>query len=656
MNPLSNQLLDKLAPLMPGAVKNWRYTLETADTTVKQLVEQQIQQTARRHLGDYHRKLLLSLPPEKTAKGTIQLGTVVYERDKWPAGISASELLQNLAIFGRSGAGKTNVAFHLLGQLVHRGIPVLFLDWKRTARHLLPQLSSSGRQIKVFTAGRSLAPLCFNPFIPPPGMERHIYINHVIDMLADAYTLGDGARSILQETLTDCYASNERWPTVRDVLNHVAGRKCTGRATGWQISAVRALRSLDFAKLSSPEETDQAQLVTTLLRGTTIIELDALNQGAKKFLIPLLCLWIYSVQLSAPKREQLQLVIFVEEAHHVLYRHEQRTKETAMNMLFRQCREIGIGMIVIDQHPHLISSAALGNTYTSICLNQKDPVDITRAAQLSLVAESEKRWFSMLPVGRGIVKLQDRWREPFVVHFPHMEVAKGLVTDDLLAQFLEGKVGMRELKRVRQPVTRHDSRSDEGRFLTEDEFVFLHDVMKHPDDGVKARYQRLSWSGQRGHAVKVRLVKRNWLNEQTVEVGRSRKRALTVPKTAQAKLALDTPVDDRASLVHEYWKRYYAALFQVKGYRVELEASCRNGRVDVLASKSGKRIGIEIETGKSDAVSNVRKCLLSGFDKIIVVAADEEAMRTVERQLAKARLIILARVRLVLRDRENVDG
>ena len=34
---------------------------------------------------------------------------------------------------------------------------------------------------------------------------------------------------------------------------------------------------------------------------------------------------------------------------------------------------ISSGGVVIDQHPHLLSPAALGNTYTTIFLNQKDP-------------------------------------------------------------------------------------------------------------------------------------------------------------------------------------------------------------------------------------------------------------------------------------------
>ena len=86
---------------------------------------------------------------------------------------------------------------------------------------------------------------------------------------------------------------------------------------------------------------------------------------------------------------------------------------------------IGIGMIVIDQHPHLISSAALGNTFATLCLNQRDPTDINKAAALSLVAEQDKRWFSMLPIGRAIAKLQDRWRRPFLIQIPLVKVRKG---------------------------------------------------------------------------------------------------------------------------------------------------------------------------------------------------------------------------------------
>ena len=72
------------------------------------------------------------------------------------------------------------------------------------------------------------------------------------------------------------------------------------------------------------------------------------------------------------------MAIFLEEAHHTVFRSNGRTKESLMNVLLRQGRELGIAFVLIDQHPHLLSAAALGNCYTKIFLNLSDPADINK--------------------------------------------------------------------------------------------------------------------------------------------------------------------------------------------------------------------------------------------------------------------------------------
>lgn len=69
-----------------------------------------------------------------------------------------------------------------------------------------------------------------------------------------------------------------------------------------------------------------------------------------------------------------------------------------------------------------------------------------------------------------------------------------------------------------------------------------------------------------------------------------------------------------------------------------------------MATKASERVAIEIETGKSDVVKNVKQNLLAKHSKIIVVATDETALRKVERELARAGLLIPSRVEVVLRD------
>lgn len=50
-------------------------------------------------------------------------------------------------------------------------------------------------------------------------------------------------------------------------------------------------------------------------------------------------------------------------------------------------------------------------------------------------------------------------------------------------------------------------------------------------------------------------------------------------------------------------------------------------------------LAIEVETGKSDVVWNVKNCMRSRFDKVIVVATDDLAFKKVERDIAKAGLM-----------------
>lgn len=128
-----------------------------------------------------------------------------------------------------------------------------------------------------------------------------------------------------------------------------------------------------------------------------------------------------------------------------------------------------------------------------------------------------------------------------------------------------------------------------------------------------------------------------------VETGRSRKLLLRLSSEARKALGVEAP-SSNASIAHEYWKRVYARRFSIEGYDVEVEAPYGDGRVDVLARKNGESVAIEVETGKSDVVANVKRALAEKVDRIVVVATDEVAYKKVERALAAAGLLIDGRV------------
>jgi len=647
----------KLRPLIPDKISHWLKSHSLADPDLKALIEKQIISTAYQTLGDFHNKILLSLPPESKAKGSINLGTILYDKKKWPLGLSYGEMIQNTAILGRSGAGKTNVTFHILSQLIDRKIPFLFMDWKRTVRHLIPNFKD---KLNIYTPGRSLVKFPFNPFVVPPGIESNVYVNQLVDVMSQAFTLGDGSRSILRKAIASIYDQGSLCPNVSDIIKELEKVPDTGRMGGWKVTAMRALESLEFADLSSNDQISQEQLAEKMLHENTVIELDALAQESKKFLIPLLCLWLYYVRLKSPEREKLKLVIFIEEAHHVLHKRSQTSNETILEMLFRQCRELGIGIVVIDQHPHLLSSAAMGNTYTSVFLNQKDPADINKAAAVCLLDADEKKYFSMLPVGQGIIKLQDRWMSPILVKFPLVAIQKGSVTDDILARYSAINKAKTAGSARNTPAFKHYSsvgQADFGRVpriplydipLGQPAFAFIEDVLRHPDDGVKARYERLGLSIGTANRLKDQLLAQGWLEDQTVDIGQTRKVVLRLSKQSKDALSLDTSEPQHGSIVHEYWKRFYAQQFREQGYRVEFEVPRQSGRVDVVARKDDEKIAIEIETGKSNFVRNVQQDLGAKYDKVLVVATDKLTFEKIEKQLALAGLLIAGRIEIVL--------
>lgn len=647
-----HRLAQKLEPLMPERMVRWRRLRDQADSDVRVTLDKQLVALARQRLGDPRRRPFLSLPPNARVAGTFEFGTVLYDRSYGLMGVSAGELLQNLAIFGRSGAGKTNALLYLLEQLDQRRVPFLFLDWKRTGRHFLPRLDM--KRTQVFTPGRSVAPFSFNPFRVPDGVEPQVYTNHIVDVLADAYTLGDGARSLLQRVLHDLYSRNTK-PTPEAILQALNAIPDRERVRTWKISAIRALESIVQSRLCDDhEQSTSSGHIEHLLRNSTILELDGLSANAKKFLIPLLCFSIYASKMNDRAREQLSFVIVVEEAHHVLHRSPHHARESVLEMLMRQCRELGIAMIVVDQHPHLISPAVLGNTFAAMFFNLKDPRDVRSAAAITGLDEEDRHWLQKLPVGQAIVRLQDRWTEPVLVQVPHMAVDKGRIDDEALHRLQHPSFSRSDretaVKREFEGVRRIRSWDPP---LREEEMSLMHDVLSHPRSPVRDRYRRLRWSVDKGHRIKETLVQRGWLEGETIAHGRTRTLILRPSREARERLGLEEHSSRlrQEGIAHAFWKDWYARRLSGWGYSVRVESPRVGGAVDLLAKRDGRTIGIEIETGKSDFVENVRNGLRSRFDQVVIIVTDESACSRIEQTLARENLLIPNRVTVWLRDR-----
>jgi hypothetical protein len=645
----TRDLLRRLRPLLGSeGAERLGDQLRLADPQTAKLLDVSLRrrlQAATGHTED--EPGLIPLPPEHF-HGDIRLGTCFYGKRPFSGfALRAEELIQHAAFFGRSGAGKTNVAFLLLRELARHRLPFLVFDWKKNYRDLVPQ--PAFRRLAVYTVGRDAAPFFFNPLIPPEGVAPREWLKKLIEIMQHAYFLGEGVAFVLQEVLDGLYRSfgvyegSGHWPTFRDVLDALRARPVKGREAAWMESALRAVGVLCFGAMDWVLNSGARFPLEKLLDRQAVLELDALTNSDKTFLIESLLLWVHHYRMHQPGREKLRHVILVEEAHHVLLKKKQELigAEAVTDVILREIREFGEGIVLLDQLPSLISKPALENTFTTICLNLKEKGDVTAASKAMLLESDEVRLLGQLPVGWGVVKLQARWPKPFLVRFPLFHVRKGVVTDDQVRErFLEGlgvegaAAMMRECMEAVCRLAgggRGEEPGERAPVLSPEELALLADVREHPTCPVTERYERLGLGPKAGTRLVATLVERGLVRPVTVAVPGSHLRLLEFTESGRTALGLDPAGSDRhGGLEHRYWVDRIARELRDAGLDVEVEAPLGDGRaVDLLVHSGNRRVGVEVETGRSDWRANVAKCLEAGLEAVIVAVTRRDLLTSI---------------------------
>ena len=500
------------------------------------------------------------IPPSAAdAAGDYPVGQVVYAgKPQYDFAIREDECIQHIACFGRTGAGKTNLGFILFDQFHRQGKPVLVFDWKRNYRDLLalPEY----KDVEVYTIGGGIAPLTFNPLVPPAGTKPKTWLKKIIQVIAHAYMLGNGTLYMLQQTLDAVYEEYGvydhdpaqgpiQYPTFRDLLNKLKRHQASGREAGWLSSTLRALASLCFGDMDTLVNQGNNQVLDHLLKKPVILELDALTQSDKVFFIQALLLWIHHRRMAEGEREQFKHAVFIEEAHHVLSneRYSLVGGQSVMDLTFREIREFGECLVLFDQHPSQISLPALGNTYTTICLNLKHGKDVSTMAQAMLLDGEQKDLLGSLRVGEAIVKVQGRVPRPFMIHIPEFAIRKGRVDDAAVACHMRPILQQRgpfldqTTNPLASPLRRGSVKASEQTPLQEIEAALLQDVQAYPASGVAARYKRLGISVRQGQKLKARLLQRSLVAEQQEHTKTGRLNRLILTEAGSELLARISP-------------------------------------------------------------------------------------------------------------------
>lgn len=403
--------------------------------------------------------LLIEPPPKALAEnGNIDMGSILYGRKKlYNARIPSKSLLMHMGVFGSSGYGKTNISYNMIRQLSNLGIPVIVFDFsKRNYKDLLG--TELRDRIEIYTIGRDASPFRFNPLVPPEKVEMSQWMKEFAAIFDHAYWLLGGGRHVIFKTLNrlDEKMKDEipRLKHLKDYVNSYASAGVGSRERNWISTAQRPLESLCFRELGEVFDCDVGMTPDHFLQKVgqygkiTILELDALDTNDKTFLIEIIMQWLRDWLIERDEREHLLGAVILEEAHHVLNR-EKSSKlgsETVIDLVFREVRELGLGIIYIDQHPSLVSYPALGNTSTHIYMNlgldTKHASDILDSSNmLGLDYDEQGSYLRKLPVGHGfMLQRQSDFPNPYLVEFPLFPVKKGSINDEDIRELMKNKV------------------------------------------------------------------------------------------------------------------------------------------------------------------------------------------------------------------------
>ncbi|MGC9335125.1 MAG: ATP-binding protein, partial [Anaerolineae bacterium] len=436
--------------------------------------------------------------------------------------------------------------------LVQHEKPFLVFDWKRNYRDLLTR--PEFRDVAVYTIGRDVAPLQFNPLIPPPGTDPKTWLKKLNEVIAHAYCLGNGVLFLLQQAVDAAYAQAgvydqtvQRFPTFRDVLAKARTMDTRGREAGWLSSTLRALSSLCFGGMGELLNSSGNRSIDRILEGNVILELDGLSQADKTFFVQACLLYLHHKKMAENVRERFDRCILIEEAHHILS--GQRTSltgaESVMDTTYREIREFGVSLVLLDQMPSKLSGFALANSYATICMSMSNRADINAMSQ-SLLLDSGKDILGTLEVGQAVVKLQGRIPRPFLIAIPEFQIEKGRVTDEQIRAYMQERLSELETE---DPLLEQIV-SDEGQDVVKKEpddavgqleLAFLEDLLDWPDSGVAARYRRLGLSVRQGQKLKAQLAKEGLVEEGLEHTSTGRRRVVRLTKKGAQVLSQARP-------------------------------------------------------------------------------------------------------------------
>ena len=710
MNPQQQieALCKKLKPILGNQADILWHMYLSEDEKDRRKFAQDIEIIAEKFLKNQpleNPRILLEPPLTESSKGKYLIGDIVYNKKKLHSlHLNPEDFIKQIGIFAITGEGKTNLAYLLALQLLKSKTPFTVIDWKRSWRNLLsakdkhPELNN----VQVFTIGRDTLPFLWNVFQAPPGTDKKYWISTIADTLEKSHLSGPGVAYHFNKIFLKLFKDlpDDFYPNFHDAIKELQNTKVTARELNWKQTAQRIFQSLTLGNASKVFNTRKPMRLEDILKKPVIFELDLeMPKALRVFLSEIILKWIHLYRLSQGESDKLKHILFLEEVHNLFPRNNFYKDNSSIENIYREVRGFGQGLVSITQHPSLLPIELLGNCHTQIYLGLQHADDITTARKSLFLNYDEDFYLNALKIGECIVKIKNRV-EPCLVKTPLVHVSKEVVTDDWLkihhlnSMFMEyvwkdspsqkpfdwntllgnnspdenkdNPIGNYPPQTIRKTHTQGrnrinaSSRREDNRCVnikdkkrnyphnTRPQHKLLIDILEYPFSGITERYRRLNFHPKPGNKYRKDIISEKCARAVKVITGTGWITLFELTKKGKMVLT-DLGYEfknESEGVVHKFWKHRVSEYYRRKGFDVSVEEYYVNGRPDIIVRKGDKKVAIEIETGKSDYVKNVKRALEAGFDEVVCVAVNGVVEGKVARGL-KVQRILDGRVRIV---------
>lgn len=405
-------------------------------------------------------------------------------------------------------------------------------------------------------------------------------------------------------------------------------RKCRGgsRRYGWMESAIRSIEELCKGGFGKALNAEKGMKLEEILSVPVVFELEGLGDDQRRFfcLYFLQAVFLYR-KASSDKREVLKHILVFDESQNIFLREKYGGMLELPSRLAREIREYGESVIAASQQSD-VSESLIANAGFKFVLRCDYPSDVLFASRLM---NMDTKWFPKIPMGYCVARLPVRHLTPFLFRFDPQKVKEQNVPDSEVRERWE-KHGLRIIE---EAVVE----------LSEDEFTLLLDVVDHPISTITERYKRLGWNFKKGNNVKDCLLVEEVARFKGIKTPDGWVKILYLTRKGREVLK-DKGIDVNRVIYggpeHEYWKHVLKKKLEKMGFTVKEEYPIKGGkRVDLYAVKGKNVYFVEVETGHSDILENVRKC--SGLKGKMVLFFTSAEVKKEHQELGKKGVVCL---------------